>query len=590
MATKKTLNQILKQNTFSGADVGKALILNWIEKRTEQKETLSDNELDTMINNLSNQKQRVIYKAYYILNQYLDDFYKLVQASFQQFQNGKRALIGDLEKFSNYQHKYEDYLHLPLVLTEKEYNKIQADALKEFNNDRLDLYTLILWTICDYVESYKENKDIPEAIKAILDSYENETIKIEFENKALKATGETADKIDHEQFIDNVTERLLVAFADKYGIEKTHEAISDFISNSFVKHLEENLPAEKILRKNSEKLLNSCEIYEMFKKNEFYYNNEFDLTGDRAKENKAKFESFSDSIESSYETIIEIEEMSKLEALDLLSEDFLEYYNENSRDKTTVELQQEFKKDFPELYKTTKDILSKGYKPFKTLKDSELLTTEISNKELIKAGLKQPLEENEIKERTRDYFINLESKTTADFIKRHKAQYGGIAVLTTDIPSIFDNETFKKFCGSLFNTLIPDDVIPQRIEIYIKNLIEPALYCFYGMNALYDVYSEVFKVDLSKLKLDYNFEEDIYNYNNLVYLIYNRFKGTAEQVKSEKLSFKSIFKPLDIERYKPNKDKIQAIKEELSNISIDKVLDLKYFSQILEGANIRYEI
>ena len=43
MATKKTLNQILKQNTFSGADVGKAFILNWIEKTTEQKETLSDN-------------------------------------------------------------------------------------------------------------------------------------------------------------------------------------------------------------------------------------------------------------------------------------------------------------------------------------------------------------------------------------------------------------------------------------------------------------------------------------------------------------------------------------------------------------------
>lgn len=588
MATKKTLNQILKQNTFSGADVGKAFILNWIEKTTEQKETLSDNELNAMTKNLSG-KQITVYKAYYHLQQYLDDFYKLVQANFQQFQNGKRALIGDLEKFSNCQHKYKDYLHLPLVLTEKEYNKIQADALKEFNNDKFDLYTLILWTICDYVESYKENKDIPEAIKAILDSYENETIKIEFENEALKATGETADKIDHEQFIDNETERLLVAFADKYGIEKTHEAISSFISHSFVKKLEENLPAEKILRKDSEKLLKSCEIYEMFKEDEFYYNNEYDLTGTKVKENKTKFESFSDTVEDSYESIIEIEEMSKIEALKTLCSDFLEYYNENSRDKTTAELQQEFIKDFPELYKTTKDILSKGYKPFKTLKDSELLTTEISNKELIKAGLKQPLEENEIKEHTREYFINLESKTTADFIKRHKAQYGGIAVLTTDIPSIFDNDTFKKFCESPFNTLIPDDVIPQRIELYIKNLIEPALYCIYGMDALYDVYSDIFKVDLSKLKIDYDYEEDIYAYNNLVYLIYNRIEGTAEQVKSDKISFKSIFKPLDPERYKPNKDKIQAIKEELSNISIDKVLDLKYFSQILEGANIRYE-
>lgn len=588
MANKKTLNQILRQNSFSGADVGKALLMSFIETEKGEKQTLSNTEFELMLNSINSKKQLDIYKAYYHLKGYISDFLNMAKGNFQQFQNGFKSLIGDLKEFSNCQHNYSNYLHLPLVLTENEYNKIKADALKDYNEKKIDLYSLILWTICDYVESYKENKDIPEQIKNILDGYKNETIKIEYENEILNATGETAEQTDKEHFLENERESLLKAFADKYGIENTHEAISKFISSSIVSLIEDDLPAEKTLKKDSQKLLKSCELYEMFKEQEFNYLNEYDLTGKAPKKNKIKFEHFSEQVEKSYKTVIELEELIKIDALKELCSDFLDYYNDNSRDKTTAELQQEFIKDFPALYKAVKDILSSKYSKFKTLKDSELLTAEITNKEQLKAGFIKPLSEEKIRDITRQYFIELEPKNTKEFIKRYKAQYGGIAVLYGNSSNIFDKDLFDKFSKDPFNTLIPDNVIPQRIETCIKNLIEPALYSIYGFNAILDVYSDVFKIDLSKLKDDYPFEQDLANYNNLIYLIYSKIQGIAGQVEADKISFKELFTPLDIEKYKLPQSKIDALKIELANIPLQETITFENFKKFLQGANITY--
>lgn len=577
MTNRKTLNQILKQNTFSGADVGKALLMLFIQEQTEQKQTLSDSDFEIMLNSIKTKKQLDIYKTYYLLKGYINDFQNMAKGNFQQYQNGYKSLISDLNEFRHCQHNYKDYLNLPLVLNENEYNKIKTDALKDYNEHKIDLYTLILWTICDYVESYKENKDIPEQIKNILDGYKNETIKIEYENEILNATGETAEQTE------------LKAFADKYGIENTHEAISKFISSSIVSLIEDNLPTEKTLKKDSQKLLNSCELYEKFKELEFNYLNEYDLTGKAPKKNKIKFEHFSEQVEKSYKTVIELKELSKIDALKELCSDFLDYYNDNSRDKTTAELQQEFIKDFPALYKTVKDILSSKYSKFKTLKDSELLTAEITNKEQLKAGFIKPLSEEKIRDITRQYFIELEPKNTKEFIKRYKAQYGGIAVLYGESSNIFDKNLFKKFSKDPFNTLIPENVIPQRIEIYIKKLIEPAIYTIFGFNYILEVYSDVFKIDLSDLKMIYDFEKDFECYNSLIYTLYNKIIGTDEQIIADKISFKEIFKPLKLEKYKIPQSKLDALKNEIENIPLQETLTNKYFKQLLQGANIIYD-
>lgn len=497
MATKKTLNQILKQNTFSGADVGKALILNTIEKVTERKNSLSENELDTMINNLSNQKQRVIYNAYSILNQYLDDFYKLSQASLQQYFNGRGSLVNAIHEVFTAQKGYRRYLHLPLVLTEKEYSELRADAVKNYENRATDLYTIILITIADYLTAYRDNKQLPENIKAILDSYKNEKIKIE---------------------------------------------IKDEISET-----------------------------------------------------------------------VTIKEMSKLEALDLSSEDFLEYYsfisrdkitadlqqkyfNENaelynffSRDKIKTALQQEFINTYTELYNATKDILSKGYKQLKTLKDSELLTVKLTNKEQVKAGIIKPLTENELKDETRKYFINLEPANTEDFIKIQKAYHGGIAIINGEDFSSYDKEILNEYSKAPFNGLLPEGLNPQIIDIYINNIIKPALIAIYGVNALLNVYGELFKVDLSPLKQEDIFTSQIEAYNELVYLSYENINGTPEQVESDRITFKQIFKTINVNECKPTTEQIDALKRELEALPIIDTLKLDYFSQLLQGANIRYD-
>ncbi len=580
MATKKTLNQILRQNSFSGADVGKALILNTIERVTERKNTLSENELDTMINNLSNQKQRVIYKAYYILNQYLDDFYKLSQGNLQQYFNGRGSLANALDKVFTAQKGYRRYLHLPLVLTEKEYSKLRADAVKNYENKATDLYTIILFTIADYLTAYRDNKQLPENIKAILDSYKNEKIKIEFADE-ISETGQTASDSDFnkEKFIADSEQKIFANFANKYGIENTQEAISSFIANSFIAKLateiEKNIPNEKILKKNSDKLLTCIELYEDANKRECnYLNKDYIDIYEQAK---------------SWSETVTIEEMSKLEALDLLSEDFLEYYNFESRDKTTAELQQEFITEYTELYNATKDILSKGYKQLKTLKDSELLTVELTNKEQIKAGIIKPLTENELKDETREYFINLEPANTEDFIKIHKAQYGGIAVIKGESFYSYDKEILNEYSKAPFNTLLPEGLTPQLVDIYINNLIKPALIAIYGVNALLDVYSELFKVDLSPLKQEDIFTSQIEAYNGLVYLSYESIEGTTEQVESDRLTFKQIFKPINVNECKPTTEQIDALKRELEALPIIDTLKLDYFSQLLQGANVRYD-
>lgn len=593
MATKKTLNQLLKQNSFSGADAGKSLLLNWINWKTKGEKTLSNAELEKIIQSIKSSRQIEIFNAYKLLKEYLDEFIKMADGNYQQFMRGKDTILYSLKELNTAQRKYTDYLNLPLILTEKEYSKVKTDAINNYEKETTNLYTLILFTITDFINDYTENKDIPEKIKATLDGYKNETIEIEFENEILNTTGKTFDQMGYEKTLDYETQFLIKRFAEKYNTEATEKDIKTFIKNNnkAIEYLVEDVGLEAATTEKNIQIMSLIELYEDAKEREYNYLNEYTYTADKKLiENKTEFKSLFSSLKDLFIPIIEKEQISKLEALKTLSEDFLEYYNFDIRDKSTAELQKEFIDDFPELYRATKEYLSKSYKKIATLKENELITTIITNKELEKHGIKKPLADKEIKELVIRHYTKTEPKTTEQYIKQKKAKNGGIAVLYAETSNNhFDKETLKEFCNP--NLLLRTNMNFEAnfIEFVIDTLVKPALKAIYGINAILDVYGEIFKINLSKLKQQDIFAIQINAYNEFIYMVYDRFNGTKEQTKADKLLFKDVFKPININECKPDSKTIYALKNKLEQVHIRDTLKSEYFECFLEGANIVYE-
>ena len=95
--TKKTFNQIIKQNSFSGADAGKILIMDYVSLMTKGKRLLTDNEFSQMLNCMSRSPKQVeIYNSYRDFKQILTQFYGFYQTAYCQYEMGRNKILLNL--------------------------------------------------------------------------------------------------------------------------------------------------------------------------------------------------------------------------------------------------------------------------------------------------------------------------------------------------------------------------------------------------------------------------------------------------------------------------------------------------------------
>lgn len=575
--TKKTFNQIIKQNTFSGADAGKVLIMDWISLMKKGKRLLNDNEFSKMLDNMNRSpKQIEIYNSYRDFKSFLQQLYSFYQTAYFQYESGRNSLFRHLTIIHQKRQAIFKYLDQPLIISEKEYSKLQADALKDYENKDVLLWALIMFTTAQYIKAYTEKKDIPENIKTLIESYKGKNINVDYESE-----------IDEKKAIEYENKAILQEFSKTYGVENNEQAIKDFILSS-------PLFQYALTGLENNKTISLIELYERELEKQAKYNNEkFETVIDKAFKDMHKMEN-----EKSYpEQILKSGKTTEtIDKLDYLIE-LAEWLYDDESIKHPIEIYENdvihkdiwagFKK-YPELLEAVKDMLSSKIKKIGSYTSiSSNKKDTIKEKELLKAGL-DTLPKDVILER--EYFIDTinKEKDNESYIKYEKVFNAGIAVykgaLTTPKKV---NDLIKEYADSnyFFNELNT-----ETIKSVYAGKIKESLCLFFGGNTIFDVYSEVFKVDLTPLKLDWNYEDDIFSFNWLLYNQYNYIGcRTSKQTEADRAKLKDVFYPLIKANYQLSPEELEKLKNELLVLPLRETFSSKYTSRFLEGAAVNYD-
>ena len=569
--TKKTFNQIIKQNSFSGADVGKVLIMDWVNLRTKGKRLLTDNEFSQMLNCMSRSPKQVeIYNSYRDFQQRLTQFYGFYQTAYCQYEMGRNKILINLYSIAQKQNDFDTYLKQPLLLTEKEYNKLQADAIKDFENKNIPIWAVFMFYTLSLVRDYSNKKAIPDNIKKLIESYKGKSVNVDYkvdqnENKDF----ETVEKEKNEFLINE--------FCKEYKIEKSEESIRDFILNSPLMYSYTCLIAKYADTKD---IFSLMELYEGERERQAKYNGE-------------KYKSVYIKLCEKDETHTITETKDKLDYLIELSEWLLDFYTSYSKiplDDVTKDIWDALTK-FSELLEAVEVMLSSKIKKLGSYKSIGYTEPDtIKEKELLKAGL-DTLSESDV---IRDYFLSItnEQENNIEYIRYNKVLQGGISVYKVGAGHKYfsgldkEKELLLKYAdlGYFTGHLNSEDIKDQT-----KELIENSLCMYLGCEDIFKIYSEIYKVDVTSLSQKWNIDTDLVAYNWLLYTVYESIEGTKKAVEATRKAIKETFKPLDKRLYRRSPEELENIKKELLDIPLKETLSNKYIKQFLQGAKVHYD-
>ncbi len=562
--TKKTFNQIIKQNSFSGADAGKLLIMDYVNKMTKGKRLLTDDDLHQIYRCMNHSpKQLEIYNSYKAFKDRLTLFYGFFQTAYCQYEMGRRINLLSIVDIAKKIQNFETYLKQPLLLTEKEYSKLQADAIKDFENKNIPIWAVVMFYTLSLVRDYSNKKAIPENIKTLIESYKGKSINVDYE-------------IASEKDRNQQNALFIIYFCDKYKIDNTEKSIRDFIINSPLMYAYTCMDKDDsfLSEKNTISLI---ELYEREREKQAKYNGE-------------KYKSL--FIQSStVKTQNKTEIIDKLESLINLSDnlDFYPSYSDVTLDALSKDIWNKLTTYFSELVEAVKNILSGKIKKLGSTSISSENPDTIKEKELLKAGI-DTLSENTV---IRNYFLSITDmgKDNIEYIRHNKVYNAGISVYKNETePSNTGLATEKKLLkeyadlGYFFKEIGREDVKDTT-----KGLIEQSLCMYLGCIDIFEVYSEIFKVDATPLSEKWNIDSDLAAYNWVLSNNYNSFLGTQKAIEANRETLKDTFKPLDKRLYKLSPEEKETIKNNLFDIPLEETLSTQYLRLFLQGANVHYE-
>lgn len=577
--TKKTFNQIIKQNSFSGADAGKVLIMDWVNLRTKGKRLLTDNEFSQMLNCMSRSPKQVeIYNSYRDFKETLNQFYGFYQTAYCQYEMGRRTVLASLVDVMHKRQDFSNYLDQPLIMSEKEYNKLQADALKDYENKNIPIWAVYMAYTLSLVKDYTEKKDIPDNIKSLIESYKGKTIDVDYEvDESETKDFETAEREENEFLINE--------FCKEYKIEKSEESIRDFILNSPLMYPYTCLTAKDAFQLDTENIFSLMELYEDERAKQAKYNNE-------------KYKTVYMRLLTKSKTQTITEKKDKLDYLIELAEWLIDnYYHKSIHYGFMYDCKEKDIWDglteFSELLEAVKDILTSKLKKlgsYTSIGYTEPAT--IKEKELLKAGIDTLPTESEI---INTYYLSItdKEKNSIEFINYEKVQNAGIAVYKVQgsgalQDSGLNNEKKLLLKYADINYYL-GGINSENIIDQTKELIENSLCMYLGCEDIFKIYSEIYKVDVTSLSQKWDIDTDLAAYNWLLYTDYESIKGTKKAVEANRKAIKEIFKPLDKRLYRRSPKELENIKKELLDIPLKETLSNKYFKQFLQGAKVHYD-
>lgn len=613
---RKTLNQILKQNTFTGADVGKAEVLNAVSYLKGGKYAIGEKELSIMRASLQTYSQRLVHKSYKDFLIYLDTFYNMIQGYGQQFWHGIEHLMLLLSAARYSQSKYITYLEQPLVITAAEYKTYREKAEAELYKPKYSLQELNSLLIVAAIRAYQKKKELaPElaALKDVMAKYEKEPAEVK--------------RYDTFASLDDKT--VINTYAKFHNVHKDMETLIPFVLNRW----NTDFDGEKLLEPEqisqdakdiiseletisgssdySEKRINALlaflirvEIQATIRKNtdanlkiNFYEGTEPPRA---VKELAAKREEFKNVFEA---FLLEVKE--KTNRLEKLLEDIGGGELTDGFKPIGLEAEllikdwNEAKKDYPEANAALEGIGKKLTKDSKTGKYSikELAALGLDLSELI-----------DLPDSIACMAASRSSKPTPkNLITKTKAIRGGIVIAPEgkkppEIPSwvldfdILSSPFERKYLPEAEQRPILID--KENVAAHIKTLIEPSLKGLNGINAILDTYGNLLKVDLSPIKADLKkITQQIGAYNNVVYILSMNMEDTLiPDSKNEyaiiakyKQTIKDTFPIINPEDYKLDPEKVKKMEAYLETLPIDKIMNNRYFEPFLTGGGIIIE-
>lgn len=603
MTNQNQINRLLKKKGWTGKEVGQLLIasmLNDIKQQKQEEKTplFSQKDFENMESSLTSDYDYLTYGVYRDLYSSIIDSFNRGQGLYQQFHNGFFRLLSELREIENADKAQASLDNTPLIMTESQYNRLEAEAVQTLRGYKESYYSLIFFLlekcldagdeapepIRDAIEATKEE---PASSKSFSRSY-NELMG---EGYYSLPDGRRSDQMTSEEWQKTLEEEYLKRHKLTINGEPatTEEIEQEFNTTRLIKSYELFFKGAKAIKElvleRTGKALDGTdeEIEEAL-------NDTIDYVG-RASYNP-NAEQIAEALDFATPTEWHIyEELPEgLTAYDLLAliTDSSQYAETDPKKHIKA-----FKADYPELYEALNAYIEENIPQARGLKPNQFYKNIVSWGELADAGiigykaLIQP-DEREIVQIWTEGEDTTESKS-----KRLRTGLRGIAILKNPPTHQIDEQgdyIEKKSPLQSFQslyTLEGDESKTEEIQGYKDNLIYPAISYLYSFNALMEIIGKVY--DLPELaevaRYDTSiFESQMSGFNGLLYFFYYNVYGNEAEKKRKRAIIKELFTPLEADTLKPSQEAIEETTEELTKLGLssDARKKLKYLDAFID--------
>ena len=604
MANTNQLKKLLKKKGWTGKEVGQLLIasiLNDIKQQGQgdKNPLFSQSDFEKMESSLTSDKDCISYGVYRDLYSSIIDGFNRGQALYQQFYNGFFHLLTEFREVQNADNAQKDIDNTPLIMTESQYNRLEAKAEQTLRGYKESYYSLLFYILEKFLDAGDE---APEPIRTAIEATKKiPAEKVSFSSSYNEQMGEGYYTLPDGRRSDQLTseewqQALLDSFLSEHKLiingkpATAEETVNHYNQNRLLKSYELFFKGAKAIRnlvlERTGKELNVTdeEIEKAFS----------DVTIDFVDEAKysptAKqiAEALDFSTPTKWHTYEELPE--GLTAYDLLELVTDSSQNENTDPKKHLKA---FKTEYKELYTALNTYIEEKVPNARGLKYNQLYKDIVSWEELADVGiigyssLIQP-DDNEIVEIWTNGEDNTENKS-----RRLRTGSKGIAILknptnyqTDENGDYIEKKNTRHFFNSLY-TLEEDEDKIATIHGYAHSLIYPALGYLYAFNSLMEIIGNVY--DLPELaevaRFDTkSFESKMSAFNDMLYMFYHDVYGNEEEQERKRAIIKEVFSPLEADTLKPSPKAIEEVTEELTKLGLSSEArkKLKYLDAFID--------
>lgn len=567
----KTLKTILNKKSWTPRELGLAVLYNLendLQHVGENNPPLfSQDQLNKMVSTIG-EDGRAELEVYDLLNRTFVNNRNLIKAYLQQALHGYYKYSTCLAELSREESNFSAKISTPLIITQEHYDQLAERLINRIGEEQLSYFEILFKTLDYFLEEYRSGADtLPEVIKlAIIDT---------------KVQPVTNPRII-ENFIKEMQLGYYVETEGKKSVIVPVEDIEHYREErdkdkpklTAEQQLELKIEAARIVYQGELAVIEKLRTLPDFILAE-YPKMDSEERGELLAQ-ALQYELYPDTKSATPPTFVTMKELPPgISKYNIIS-DALELYNGSTENffkggyhfkATAREQAKEFKKDYPALYAALDAYIRERIPATAELKANQLHKPIITMNELLHSQYVPIM----------GYFnfdnIQLQelfpSDSEEDFITRMKI-FNGVAILS-DPPTAYQKATAYKrgiyepvsFENAFisFEDLIEHSEVCSVVTSAYESL-ENAVRMIYAYNALCEILLDLF--DIPFLKVIYEdigfLEHQIKSINRMIYVLYITPPGSPAMQKQAREAMKEYLRPIDVETFKPSKEKIARLK------------------------------